>query len=354
MPRHLLSDVDVVAISLVDKGANLKRFFLKKQDAGETLHTLPAPHRLVKSEDWSAVYCVVAEPDWEERAGQHGDPDVMDMWATGDEIRKAAHKFMRNGALVNKMHETLDPYGQIVENFVTPVDFNVDTEVIKAGSWVVAIEPTEEGRQKIESGEFTGISIQGSGVRTLEKGQGANAPVPRKCKSCGATMSKDATKCPSCGASFVSKESSMTDGEKGVLRKFMEFLTGEDSGPVETETATVINKEATDVTDTNTSTEQTASDDRIEKVEATVEKTSKDVASLAASVAQIAQTLAEKTGDQTVDPAQEVYHRLDEVAKSIDDIREDVEKIATGRTAQPETSSTDKVEKKDPLAGLLS
>jgi len=353
VPRHLLTDVDVVAISLVDKGANRKRFFLRKQDDGENLITLPAPHRLVKSEDWSAVYCVVAEPEWEEKAGQNGDPNIMDMWKDADEIRVAAHKFMRNGALVNKMHETLDPYGQIVENFVAPIDFSIDDEVIKAGSWVVAIEPTEEGREKIESGEFTGISIQGSGVRTLEKGQGANAPTPRKCKSCGATMSKDASKCPSCGASYVSKESSMTDGEKGVLRKFMEFLTGEESGPVETETATVNKQGVTDVSETKETMTEPQSDERLEKVEQAVEKTSKDVASLAQSVAQIAQTLAEKSGE-SADPTQEVYHRLDEVTKFVDEIREDIGKLATGRSAQPETGDNETVTKKDPLAGLLS
>lgn len=351
MPRNLLSDVDVVAISIVDKGANQKRFYLRKQDDGDTLITLPAPHRIVKSDDWAAVYCVVAEPEWEENPGRGGDSSMMDVWASGDEIRKAAHKFMRNGALINKMHETLDPYGQIVENFIAPADFAIESEVIKAGSWVVAIEPTEEGKAKIESGEFTGISIQGSGVRSLEKGQGANAPTPRKCKSCGATLAKDATKCPSCGASYVSKENSMTDPEKGVLRKFMEFLTGEESGPVEDKTATVNKQGDTDVSETKETMTETKSDDRLEKVETAVEKTSKDVAALAQSVAQIAQTLAENAG-ASEDPTQEVYHRLDEVAKFVEEIREDIDKLATGGSSQPETENVNKADR-NPLAGIL-
>lgn len=352
MPRHLLSEVDVIAISIVDKGANRKRFYLRKQDDGDDLVTLPAPHRLVKSEDWSAVYCVVAEPGWEEKPGRGVEnQDIMDVWADDAEIRKAAHKFMRNGALVNKMHETLDPFGQIVENFVAPADFTIDDEVIKAGSWVVAIEPTEEGRAKIESGEFTGISVQGSGVRSLTKGQGANAPSPRKCKSCGATMAKDASKCPSCGASYVSKEDGMEDQEKqGIIKKLKELLAMD---PVEEETATV-NKQGESAVSDETKNETTASDERLQKVEETVEKTNKELSALASSVAQIAQTLAEKSGESPVDPAQEVYHRLDDVAKSIDDIRTDVEKLATGSTAQPETSSNGTVEKADPLRGLLS
>jgi len=172
---NLLSDVDVLALSIVKSGANRKRIFLKKSaedDDSLDLFDLPSSSsRLLKSE-WSTFYCVVAEPDAHEAPGQTGDQDVDDMWASSEEIRKAAHRFMKNGGLVNKMHESLEPYGRVVENAVALDDFKVGGELIKAGSWYVAIEPTEEGCAAIDSGEFTGLSLQGDGVRTpteLEK-----------------------------------------------------------------------------------------------------------------------------------------------------------------------------------------
>ncbi len=168
MRVNLVSNADVQAISIVDKGANRKTFFLRKADAeGAT----PLGHgRLVKAEDWSAVYCVVAEPGWAENSGI-GGPDIDDVWASEEEIRKAAHRFMANGALVNKMHESLEPYGQLVENAVALADFTVNGQTILKGSWYIAIAPSEDGKAAIEKGEFTGVSIEGFARRDeVEKG----------------------------------------------------------------------------------------------------------------------------------------------------------------------------------------
>lgn len=172
MAVHLLSDVDPVCVSVVKRGANRQRFFLRKAAADEQLLPLPGAAPLVKTADWSAVYCVVAQPGAEEDAGLVGDRDVPDRWASAEEIRKAAHRFMANGGLVTKMHESLAPYGQVVENAVALDDFVVEGQTIRKGSWYVAIQPTEEGRRAIEAGEFTGVSMEGTGVRTrVEKAQ---------------------------------------------------------------------------------------------------------------------------------------------------------------------------------------
>lgn len=108
MPVNLISDADIRAISIVGKGANRKRFFLTKAD-GDAAEPLPTTERLLKAADWSAVYCVVAEPEWHESPGvaPGTDQSIEDRWASDDEIRKAAHRFMANGGLVTKMHESL-------------------------------------------------------------------------------------------------------------------------------------------------------------------------------------------------------------------------------------------------------
>jgi hypothetical protein len=205
MPTNLLRDVDVIALSIVDKGANRKRIYLRKQEGDQEEFNLPAPHGIIKSDssDWSVFYCVVAEPDHRESAGVGpGATDVEDVWADQDEIRMAAHRFMKNGALVNRMHETLDPYGHVVENFIAQADFEVGGEVIKAGSWVIGVEPTEDGRAKIDAGEFTGVSIQGTGIRELTKGKGTQGD-SKKCPSCGGTVAQERETCQNCGQSFT-------------------------------------------------------------------------------------------------------------------------------------------------------
>ena len=166
MARFKLRNVTVDCLAVVREGANRKRFFLRKaEDVDEgALLTLPANQRLVKNKDWSAVYCVVAEPGAVESGGLNA-PDVEDEWADADEIRKAAHSLLRNGGLVTKLHESLDPYGTLVESAVALGDISVDGEQIKKGSWYVAIEPSDEGKQAIEKGEFTGVSLEGHGTR---------------------------------------------------------------------------------------------------------------------------------------------------------------------------------------------
>jgi len=333
MPRHLLSDVDVVAISIVDKGANRKRFFLRKSDDGAELFDLPSSNRLVKADDWSAVYCVVAEPDWEENAGRGApDPSVTDVWKDADEIRRASHKFMRNGALVNKMHETLEPFGQVVENFIAPTDFWIDSEVIKAGSWVVAIEPSEEGRAKIEADEFTGVSIQGTGLRELQKQVQTDKDGTLEVR---VDASENAT-----WIQAIGKKLGLTEADVNA-----------------SDTDQNVNKE-NDVADEKTNERLEKVEETLEKTSENVEKTAEAVSTLAARIADIAEKLAEKNTDER-DPAQEVYHRLDEVSKSLgeslDAIRSDVDKLAKGHSTQPETESSNGTVKKsdNPLAGLL-
>lgn len=229
---HRLSNVVPYAISLVKRGANGQSFFLRKTDGavlegeqfqvdqggvavippyGDVEPLLPLPHAgdMIAKADWSAVYCVVASPSAVENGGMLS-PEVWDQWADADEIRKAAHAFMRNGALVNKMHEDLAPYGQIVENAIALVDVEIEDTTIEKGSWYVAIEPTDEGIAAIESGEFTGISIEGTGSRAEiskadPKAQGtkghdrAGASSAQTCSKCRGKVAKGAKVCQNCG-----------------------------------------------------------------------------------------------------------------------------------------------------------
>lgn len=204
MARYALSDASVKAVSLVKVGANGKRFFLRKSGAvtetpitGDTpLHELATHSRIVKADDWSVVYAVIAEPGWIEGQGiaDTTGVDDEDVWASADEILKAAHQFMRNGALINHMHHDLAPFGTVVENAVAQTDFTVGSELIKSGSWYIAIEPTAEGKALIEKGELGGVSIQGDALRSLIAKAGND--LTRKCPTCNKAAPAGATACP--------------------------------------------------------------------------------------------------------------------------------------------------------------
>ncbi|WP_297776449.1 XkdF-like putative serine protease domain-containing protein [Mycobacterium sp.] len=165
---HVLSDVDPFAICICKKGANNQRIFLRKSHDGEHDGVTVLPHRdgLLKEDgDWSAFYCVVAEPGAEENGGQ-GASEITDVWKDADEIRKAAHRFAKNQGYVNAMHGGLAEQGcTVVENAVALSDFKVGRHTIKKGSWYIAVEPSDAFRAAVDAGEITGVSIEGSGVR---------------------------------------------------------------------------------------------------------------------------------------------------------------------------------------------
>lgn len=178
MPKvNALSDVDPTAITLVKKGANGQRIFLKKQAEDVDLIKLPRQsERILKDSagtDWSVLYCVVAEPDAQELPGLVGDGETLDVWASPDEIRKAAHRLLKNGAFINLQHDGLPESGlSIVENAVALADFDVygpdgEAVTIKKGSWYVGIEVDDTVKQAVDSGDIEAISMEAMGVRTL-------------------------------------------------------------------------------------------------------------------------------------------------------------------------------------------
>jgi hypothetical protein len=172
----LLKDARIDAISLVDRGANGQEFCLFKrapkfvdsdgsltimEDNDERLAVeqyqplikeAPAPNG-----SWTTAYCVVAIPDEVDQQ--------KDVWSI-DEIRKAAHGFLRkNSPLINYMHSSMDRVGNVVESYIAPSDMKLGEQLIKAGSWVIGVEPFPEVKKMIDEGKVTGVSVQGTSKR---------------------------------------------------------------------------------------------------------------------------------------------------------------------------------------------
>lgn len=69
-----------------------------------------------------------------------------------------------------------DGLGDIVENYIAPVDMVVGDQQIKKGTWLMGIVWSPEYFEKVKNNEITGLSMGGTAVRIpAEEGGGQNA-----------------------------------------------------------------------------------------------------------------------------------------------------------------------------------
>lgn len=120
--------------------------------------------RVIKSNNsHQTATFVVLEPEVTDRNG-----DIV----SKDTIVEAAHEFMMNlpAKAVNFDHKdgTDTDEAWFVESYILPYDLEgEDPEgtayTIREGSWMVAIQFSDTLWQKLIDGEFTGISLEGTG-----------------------------------------------------------------------------------------------------------------------------------------------------------------------------------------------
>lgn len=98
------------------------------------------------------------------------EPDVVDSQSdTYDEatIRVAAHRFMQEFRNVGFMHKALiNDQVKILESYLAPVDFEIDGQTVKKGTWLMAARVESDPLwEAIKQGQLTGFSIGGSARR---------------------------------------------------------------------------------------------------------------------------------------------------------------------------------------------
>lgn len=106
------------------------------------------------------VMGVVLEPD---------EVDSQDDTISAPVIREAAHRFMAEFQNIGIQHQELTDKVQILESYLSPVSFEVGSEVVKQGTWLLGVRVLDDALwQAVKAGEFTGFSIGGTAVRTPE------------------------------------------------------------------------------------------------------------------------------------------------------------------------------------------
>ncbi len=105
------------------------------------------------------VMGIVYEPDTKDSEGD---------WATAEEIRQAAYTFMESGQIYKINHDKGASI-HVLESFIAPVDYEVEGEQVKKGSWLLGSRVLDDDIwEKIEKGELTGYSMAGEALRVEE------------------------------------------------------------------------------------------------------------------------------------------------------------------------------------------
>ncbi|PDY93120.1 hypothetical protein CON09_08675 [Bacillus anthracis] len=156
MPRKL-KNVDVSFVSIVDKAANKKKFFLTKSEQEPTFEK---EVKIIKGEDedQKLVYGIVYSPGSAEDTSTH---DAHGDFMTAEDIEKSAHNFIAKYRNIDAQHDFNAGAGEVVESYVAPVDMEINGETITKGTWVLVTKATDEIWKDIKDGKMTGYSLAG-------------------------------------------------------------------------------------------------------------------------------------------------------------------------------------------------
>lgn len=169
--RRYLRDADIQALAICKTGANRQRIFLLKE--GDREERVARVAEIIKEPgaDWRIAYVPVAVPGSEEDPGMFGEPGTTDVWESPEEIERAAHRFMANGAKVIAKHfdEQAAEDVKLVESAVALADFSVGANVVKQGTWYVGLEFSGALREAVNRGEVDAVSIEGYATRVSKE-----------------------------------------------------------------------------------------------------------------------------------------------------------------------------------------
>lgn len=123
-----------------------------------------------EDKDQHIFYGIVYEPDITDAQG-----DI----ANAQEIQKACYHFMEHSQTFLVKHKGDRITAHILENYLAPVDFEIEKHVIKQGAWVLALRILDNDVwEAIKKGELAGYSMAGIAHGTdLTKGHRVNGRV---------------------------------------------------------------------------------------------------------------------------------------------------------------------------------
>lgn len=96
------------------------------------------------------------------------EPDVVDYHGdtiSETEVRKACHNFNQSYAQANLFHLVNTDSFAIAESYITPVEMELNGQIIKSGTWMVNLQFSDAIWEDVKADKFSGVSIGALGIR---------------------------------------------------------------------------------------------------------------------------------------------------------------------------------------------
>lgn len=151
--KRILKKIDVTHVSIVKRPANKTSFFIKKEEE-DNIFNIDVSIIKEDKKEWNIVKGLVAEPNEVDTQG--------DIIKSDKTIEESAHNFLVNyQENIDLQHDFISKAGELVESYVTDSSIKIGNTLVKKGSWIIAVKPSEEVKKGIEDGTFTGFSLAG-------------------------------------------------------------------------------------------------------------------------------------------------------------------------------------------------
>lgn len=151
-----LTDIEISFISLVKNPANKKGLIFKSAETKEPDFQKEVVLKSLSKE--GVAYGIVYSPY---------EVDSQGEWSDEEEIKKAAHNFMKNKNIANvdTEHSFINEKAYICESWIIKNDNDIFT--YSRGAWAVGIKiDDDELKELITKGQITGLSMAGFAKKT--------------------------------------------------------------------------------------------------------------------------------------------------------------------------------------------
>ncbi len=117
-----------------------------------------AMHFVKAHEKKQILYGVIFEPDF---------VDAHDEFIAEEDIEEAAHGYMirlqnEKGSMIKLSHQVeIDKAADIIESYIAPVDFQMGDQLVKKGTWVIAMKIWDKDLWEATKDEISGLSAGG-------------------------------------------------------------------------------------------------------------------------------------------------------------------------------------------------
>ena len=155
-------DIEVEFVSLVDKGANKKKFLITKSENGKEKIEINVNFLKEFNSDKQIVTGIVYEPN---------ELDSHDEFMDEETIEKAAYNFLAKYRHIDNQHNFIKSHNEVVESWISKNDDSINGEKIKKGTWLISVKINDSNTwSNIKNGDITGFSLAGAGT-VIEKNE---------------------------------------------------------------------------------------------------------------------------------------------------------------------------------------